>query len=158
MNTSSVGTFGMCVRPNDVCDRAECQRDLAFSPTVRSVPGPRKRTASNPLSSSLRERSSSRARAHISIEVEASEPEMGPNPAELVDEHERKLRRRKLRLLATVEDSFEQVRLLDEGKCCAFERGRRGRFSATVSRRPPPPPSSSRLALLCAALVWARTD
>uniref|UniRef100_A0A6G1SJL0 Vang-like protein 2 n=1 Tax=Aceria tosichella TaxID=561515 RepID=A0A6G1SJL0_9ACAR len=61
-----------------------------------------------------RERSSSRAaRAHTMIEVEPNEPES--NSAELADEHERKLRRRKLRLLAAIEDSFEQVRLLDEG-------------------------------------------
>lgn len=53
-----------------------------------------------------RERSSSRAGGELEAE--------GPNASDLVEEEERKLRRRRLRLLAAVEDAFEQMQRVDE--------------------------------------------
>ena len=46
VKTSSVGMFGMCSMPASVRIRAQVQCASGTSPTVRSVPGPLKRTAS----------------------------------------------------------------------------------------------------------------
>ena len=46
VNTSSVGMFATCLIPFD-SSSAACQIESGWSPTVRSVPGPRYRSASN---------------------------------------------------------------------------------------------------------------
>jgi hypothetical protein len=56
---SSVGMLGMCSIPAAVVKVAHCQRDSGISPTVRSVPGPRKRIASKPRLVSFAARASS---------------------------------------------------------------------------------------------------
>ena len=50
VKTSSVGMFGRCSIPEVVSNVAQIQRDASSRPTMRSVPGPRKRTASKPRS------------------------------------------------------------------------------------------------------------
>ncbi len=48
VKTSSVGMFGMCAIPLAVSNVAQSQLAPGMRPTVRSVPGPRNRIASNP--------------------------------------------------------------------------------------------------------------
>ena len=68
VNTSSVGTLTTCRRPSTVSSSAVDQFERGVSPTVRSVPGPRKRMQSNRRSSSSVARSTSFAtcRRHAS--------------------------------------------------------------------------------------------
>lgn len=82
---------------------------------------------------------------------DGNEQSINPSPPPALDpveEHERKLRRRRLRLLAAVEDSFDQIKRLDEGKfisapirpdciCCPFNSiSIRGPENKLKSRRP----------------------
>jgi len=61
VNTSSVGMFATVRRPQLVVMPPDIQRAAAIGCTVRSVPGPVKRRASNPRCSSCATRSASRS-------------------------------------------------------------------------------------------------
>lgn len=62
-----------------------------------------------------RDRSSSRA--NDKLEYNRHSTFLPPSQVDPLEEHEKKLRRRKLRLLLSVQEAFEQIRRTNEGKC-----------------------------------------
>ena len=68
-----------------------------------------------------RERSSNRAAEHVGAQetnrhLQSAPLPCGQDSGDPLEEHERKLRKRKLRLIAAVQDTFEQVKRVDEGE------------------------------------------